>query len=277
MSIILIFLAGTGCRSLTPLEATQKILPRIVQLSIVTAINGSASKSLSIGSGILINKEGYIITANHLLLAGKKYMQQYSNGSPEKMAVIIAPPGMVGNKETIHPTPVNDFSVIDSDEEHDLALLKLETDYLISPKDGSLVPDYHFSNGISGSLVVGGASLTTKIESANDVALSGYLSENLNLYTKTGNVTSSKGESIENAVLTDILDIPIAQNISGIYETSLEPDRNLNGGTIFQIHNGSILGIGISLKKDKNGSDEIALIPSSIIKAVIASHKIVWE
>ena len=110
-------------------EAVERIRPSIVQIALMAndlsedllSKVGRPFLHIPLGSGFFVNEGGYVITANHVVDAGRQQIQQLPAGQ-KRLLVGLAHPNtenMRGNFTLVA------FDVLGNDTRHDLALLKL--------------------------------------------------------------------------------------------------------------------------------------------------------
>jgi len=113
----------------TAVYAASKVLPSIVGIKVeytVTSnfIQGMAQLSQAEGSGIIISKDGYILTNNHIINSSDSSIY-YEVSDATKVYVYLF------NDETAY-----EATIIGTDEETDLAVIKIEKDNLTAAELG---------------------------------------------------------------------------------------------------------------------------------------------
>jgi hypothetical protein len=278
--IISISFLLVSCAPLSPSQAIDKVSSRIVQIVFISqdTPDGRFTDTIVLGTGTIVNRDGYVITANHILGLGAEYIQQ-SKTPVNKLAIVIPPPDIVTNtgSSLSQQIVVNDFEVLDKDTIHDLALLKVKMEQFTSPLNGETISSVKYSNGTAGSLILGDSRLSKTIPINKDIAVSGYPIFDLKLETAPGRITSSNKLSLENAVLAESTAGMLSQNINDCYETNITSSPALSGCPAYIISNAAIIGIGINvIRDDTSSSPHIVIIPAEFIISLINRNNMDW-
>jgi Trypsin-like peptidase domain len=236
--------------------------------------NGQAVLVIPLGTGFLLNEDGYIITASHLLDLGQQYIQN-TQAETSELSIEILPPSGRGYAAAL-PSIINDFSVVATDAAHDLALLKLKMPVLvIAPGNGGPMT-IRYSDGSYGNLSLGNISFATNIATNTSVGLTGYPSNTLVPTTIKGEVTSAEISAAGIFTLTDTAslspnDLSVQYSISGYYRTDIKAGAFLSGSPVYATKNEAILGICINT----DGSAGTAVIvPSQYILDLMKNNNI---
>jgi hypothetical protein len=234
--------------------------------------NGQAVMVIPLGTGFLLNEDGYIITANHLLDLGERYIQN-TQAETAELSIEILPPSGRGYAAAL-PSITNDFSVVATDATHDLALSKLKMPVvIIAPGEGPMTIRY--SDGSYGNLALGNISFATNIAPSTPVGLTGFPSDTLVLTTIKGEVTSAEIAAAGNFTLTDTTSLPpndlsVQYSISGYCQTDIKADAFFSGSPVYATSNETILGICINT--DDNGTTVV--VPSQYILDLMKNNNI---
>ena len=104
----------------TSVAVAQKVLPSIVGIKIKYSVNSifGSSEAEATGSGIILNKDGYIITNNHVV-STESSSSYYSIEEASKMTVTL-----------YNDTTEYDAEIIGTDEYTDLAVIKIDSSNL---------------------------------------------------------------------------------------------------------------------------------------------------
>lgn len=255
-------------------QIIQSINPRIVQIVFVAQqMEGDLTFNITpIGTGFLVDNGGYVITANHLIDIGEQYMKQ-TQAETKKLAIVILPTSTIGNNQPVlQQVTTNDFDVAARDNKHDLALLKLKMTNSISPLNGKLLSEVHYSNGTSGTLSLGDAHFAKSISQNISVAMTGYPSNQLIPETKTGKVTSEEIPNINNSKLS-VATGCVTYNITDYYHTDIISVPGLSGSPVYSTRNGEIMGVCINIVQNEFDSSGItAIIPSRYISDLLENN-----
>ena len=254
---------------------TESINYRTVQIVFMSQqkADDTTSDMTPLGTGIIVNNNGYVITANHLIDAGEQYIQQ-SQAEIKKLGILIpfSPTIPEGNLPA-QPQQVNDFDVIARDENHDLALLKIKMAQSSTP-EGQLESVVFYSEGASGTLDISDAPFTTNISRDSPIAITGYISAQLTLATKTGKVTSEQIPGINNSLIS-VATGNFTYYVADYYQTDIASNSIFSGSPVYSISNMAIMGICISTSQDEfDNSGEIYIIPSVYVLDLLKNNNI---
>lgn len=112
----------------TAISVADKVLPSVVGIEVDFSVSDnfsrfsaatSARTSTATGSGVIISKEGYILTNNHVIDSSSSSTRQYTVSEANKVLVYL-----YGEDEAV------EAKIIGSDSITDLAVLKIEKDGL---------------------------------------------------------------------------------------------------------------------------------------------------
>lgn len=112
----------------TAISVANKVLPSVVGIEVDFSVSDnfsrfsaatSARTSTATGSGVIISKEGYILTNNHVIDSSSSSTRQYTVSEANKVLVYL-----YGEDEAV------EAKIIGSDSITDLAVLKIEKDGL---------------------------------------------------------------------------------------------------------------------------------------------------
>ncbi len=113
----------------TGVSVAQKVLPSVVGIKVTYPVrsywSGNSSTVEAAGSGVIISKDGYILTNNHVISASSSESSYYSIGEATEITVKLY------NDETTYPA-----TVVGSDAKTDLAVLKINKDNLTAAELG---------------------------------------------------------------------------------------------------------------------------------------------
>jgi len=232
-----------GYESTISTSKIENINFRTVQIVFVQTEGEETTGITSIGTGFILNSNGYVITSNHLIDTGDQYVQE--NESVRMAAVIQSPPDVSSGPYSFVAT--NNFEIIAIDSEHSLALLKLDMPELISPFHGERFSSVHYYNHISGNLNVGTADFTGSVSEGTSIAVMGFPYDGFVTQTFTGEITSEEA--------------------SGIYNTDIISDFNLSGSPVYSSSTGKIIGMCIC-----DSSSKTTIIPASYIEDLLDSN-----
>jgi len=224
--------------------AIERIRPAIVQVRFqAVGLSDELRRSLgrplavhALGTGFLVNVDGYAITARHVLQLGQQIAGRIEADRKEILIGLASPntENMRGNFSLV------DFDEVDEDVHHDLALLKLRR----NPFKGEVAR-------VIGNipLIFGAARLNpSRPEDGTAIAISGYpLSESV-LVTNVGWMATSW------SFVTQEVPIPGAPErlgrpqIADVYLADVEVNPGNSGGPVYSITDATVIGICVASK-----------------------------
>jgi hypothetical protein len=224
-------------------ESIEDIGYRTVQIVFVQTDGDETTDITSIGTGFIMNNNGFIITSGDVVNKGEQYVQSSSTG---KMAAVIPSPAVTAGNVYTGFVTTNDLEVVAVDNEHNMALLKLEFASMSSTFFGNRISSVNYHNNVSGTLKVGQAGFTCGNYGGCSIAVTGFSSDEFIVETVTGEITSEKSY--------------------GVYDTNIFTDSNLSGSPVYLTANGKIIGICVC-----DSSGEIIVVSSRYINGLLNS------
>jgi S1-C subfamily serine protease len=232
-------------------EAIERIRPSVIQI-IFSAHElseelrkkvGSPFISVHIGTGFLLNKDGYAITAYHVITSGQQLIQDDKNykAGKKRIQIGLAQPLSENFRANFN---LVDFDVIDTDPRHDLALLKLKQNPFSGQVHSGIV-----INGLEIPMVFDTATLNpTRPKDGEAIALSGYPLRNAILISNAGWLaTSWSYDTVEQQV-------PGARpgftmpDIGDIYLADVTVNHGNSGGPVYLVSNASVIGMAVAFQ-----------------------------
>src|SRR5581483_821033 len=168
--------------------AVERVRPAVVQIVLAAEglpqdVEKRVGRSFllgAIGTGFLVNEDGYVVTANHVLETGQKLIRESGAVPAARKRLLV---GLVQQvTEFSHPHFIQlEFDLVDTDPRHDLALLKLRLNPFRGEVLGPIIA------GKSTAIVVGTVTLrAARPKDGEPIGLSGYPLANPVLITKGG-------------------------------------------------------------------------------------------
>ena len=279
VSAIVLGLWQLTAKNITPV--IESINYRTVQIVFVSQQKaGNTTYDITpIGTGIIVNNDGYVITAGHFIDAGQQYMQQ-SQAEIKKLGIIIpapsiapgvfiAPSGVFGGSEP--PQLTNDFIVIARDTTPDLALLQIKMSSIIVPEQGS-EDEVYYTQDVAGTLNVGTVHFIIGISKNSSVAITGYTSEQTIPETKTGKVLSKEIPTISNEKV-DVTTGDVTFNFTDYYQTDITANSIFSGSPVYSTGDEKVIGIAISSSQsESDDSGTVDIIPTKYIMDLLKKH-----
>lgn len=239
-------------------EAVEHVRPSITQISLLaTDLSdivrqvGRPLLSIPLGTAFLVNTKGYVITARHVIEHGRRCIDEIQ-ASEKQIHVGLAQPNtenMRGNFTLV------DFDVIDEDERHDLALLKLKRNPFRGEVHSGIV-----IQGKSVPLIFGTATLDpSRPNDAVAVAISGYPLGEPVLVTNVGWMATSWSFEIAEIPVLGAPEWFRKPDVSDTFLADVQVNRGNSGGPVYMVESGAVIGVCVSSKpapvRDQQGND----------------------
>lgn len=235
------------------------VKPRTVQL--VSLNNGNRTP---LGTGFLLNNDGYVITAGHLLDPVWEHLRQPTGGAFENLVIVVTPPN--GSDLRADP-PINGVFFISRDRQHDLALLKLQLQPFLSFY-GETIWFVNYGDGSGSKLNVGNAQFANNISQNSSIGVIGYFLNHTNPQTTAGNVISGKKPSTLSSTIASNSGL-VTFNISDYYATNVLSNTITSGSPVFSTLDGTLLGMAVNVIQSGNNTGTTVIIPGQYISDLL--------
>lgn len=254
----------TGCRgnAIVPKKATEDVRPYITQIILIV----DNQKIATLGTALLINADGYAVTAAHILAIGEQQLSQIQSEN-KKMAIMVpTPQGAPGAAPEPLTLPVNNFQILERDE-YDLALLRIEMTQVINPLNGEISPSLKYINGVSGTLNIEPLKLASGYPKPGDaIAISVYPDQSLRLVTERGVINTGVGEIPKIRVFSANGQF-IEQKLAYHYTTDVKA-KGLSGAPAY-LRNNTIIGLAVETGGEIGDTRETLLLPVSYLRELV--------
>jgi len=272
-------------------QAVESIKPSIVQISF-TALDisedmrsrlGRSFFTQPIGTGFLVDTEGHIITARHVIQEGNKLVERIS-ATRKQLNIGFSQENsenMRGNFVLV------DFDIVDEDNRHDLILLKLRS----NPFKGEVHSMFMIDNK-EWPLLFGMVTLNpNRPKDGVAIGVSGYPLNQTVLVTNAGWLATSWGYEQE------ILPVPnwfYEPNIADFYLADIQANPGNSGGPVYLIENATVIGVCVGILRtnawDQDGnivtinhkevyysSGLTKVIPVRYLIELLVRHNVNWK
>lgn len=282
----------SGAMKLT--QAVDQIRPTIVQISFVaTGLSEEVRRQVgrpfvifSLGTGFLVNPDGYAITARHVIQGGREILKQMQAGQ-KRILVGLAQPNtenMRGNFNLV------DFDLVDEDDQHDLALLKLKQN--------------PFKGEVRSGIVIGGQEVpllfgipTLSLSRPKDgeaIGISGYPLGEPVLVTNAGWMATSWSFEIADVPVPGAPEWFRRPEIADAYLADVEVNRGNSGGPVYLIETAAVVGVAVGSRpapvRDRQGNNvsikgrELVyssgltiVVPTRYVTDLLRKHNLKWS
>ncbi len=241
--------------SLDLTQATAAIRDTIVQIDIVSPnISGLYEP---IGSGFLVSRDGYVVTAGQVIRRAETRLRQIPV-TEKHLAVAIPNPRRPGSLDPGSFTFVV-FDIVEADDQSDVALLKLIRNPFGAGPLATSVKTVEFAG--------------TEPRNGEAVAVSGYPYPEATLVTDSGIVTNATATIPGRALMP---------RFSGnTYRLDLEANAGNAGAPVYEVATGKVTGICTTAFQEAAASQGRApvrfqtnVVPARYIVQMLKKHKI---
>src|SRR5437870_9826283 len=264
-------------------EAIDRIRPSIVQITFfASSFSDEVRRRLGrpfvkapLGTGFFVHRDGYVVTANHVIELGNRLSRQME-AQEKRMQIGMAltnSGNMRGNFSMI------DFDLAVSDARHDIALLRLRNNpFRGEVHSGIVIGDREVP------LAFGLPDLDSgRPKEGASVGISGYpLSESV-LVTNSGHIASVWSYDVAEMPVPGAPEWFRMPDIADTYLVDSEVNPGNSGGPVYLVESAEIIGICVATKpapvRDEQGNpvsiNETKLYYSSGLTVVIQSRYVI--
>lgn len=227
----------------------------------------------TLGTGFLVNSDGYVITAHHVIESGRRIAEQIQAGQ-KRILVGLAQPNtenMRGNFSVV------DCEMIDEDTRHDLALLKLKRN--------------PFKGEVRSGIVIGDKEVPLLFSTATlnphrpkdgaAVGISGYPLGEPVLVTNAGWMATSWAFEIKEVPVPGAPEWFRMPDVADAYLTDVEVNPGNSGAPVYLVENATVIGVCVGSKlapiRDQHGNiEEPKLFYSSGLTVVVPVRYVIY-
>jgi S1-C subfamily serine protease len=243
----------------------------------------------SLGTGFLVNADGYVMTAQHVINAGRALSQQ-TGAQQVRLVIGVAAPPIDRRELQVRGNFVHyEFETVDGDPRHDLALLKPKA----NPFTQSLTLIKLSDQEISTSPKIAAITRERPRDGAA-VAVSGYPLGEPVLVTNAGwmaSVWSYNTVSVTIPGMPEWLRLP---DSADSYLADLTANPGNSGGPIYLAENGAVIGVCIASKptvitdeqnqpvtvdgrKLRYSAGLTIVVPAEYVVALLEKNSLTWS
>jgi S1-C subfamily serine protease len=271
-------------------QAIEQIRPSVVQILLLATdfseiLRGEVLPFVShvLGTGFLVNPDGFAITAHHVIEGGHSIAEQIQAGQKQILVGLAQPntENMRGNFAVV------DFEVIEKDVRHDLALLKLKRNpFKGEVRSGIVIGDKEVP------LLFGTAMLNPKRpKDGAAVGISGYPLGEPVLVTNAGWMATSWAFEIKEVPVPGAPEWFCMPDIADAYLADVEVNPGNSGAPVFLVENATVIGVCIGSKlapiRNQQGNVEepklfyssglTVVVPVSYVIELLKKHHLTWS
>jgi S1-C subfamily serine protease len=224
-------------------EAVDRIRPSVVQIGLIAVGLGHGVRNQGwrpfirrpLGTGFLVNPDGHVITARHVVEQGHQLARQIQASSKEMLAGLAIPntENMRGNFSGVP------FDVVAEDALHDLALLKLRA----NPFRGEVRSGF-VVQGEEVPLPVTVATLNPRRPRDGDaVGVSGYPLGQPVLVSNVGWMATSWSFEIEEVAVPGAPESFLRPEVADTFLADLQANPGNSGGPVYLTDSASVIGV----------------------------------
>jgi S1-C subfamily serine protease len=188
------------------------------------ALGGRAVVSRPLGTGFLVDDQGHVVTAQHVLKGAKDVAADFPHADIH-IGIGLAYPNSDQLRGNFRVTP---FEVLEEDNEHDLALLRMRVNPFSGEIDAGIEVD-----GRTVKPSYGVSSLRTRRPRDGDpICVSGYPLGEPVMVTNGGMVASSWSVQLDDY-----------SNLRDVYLGDVQSNPGNSGGPVYDSTDGAVLGV----------------------------------
>ena len=227
-------------------EAIESVRGAIVQVSLFAFDRegnyrerwGKSFLAEPIGTGFLVNEDGIVVTANHVLLQGRRAIAALPDA---RLQIGFPQPNsdnMRGNFTTVG------YDVLLQDDLHDVAVVKVQQNpFQGEVRSGIRIGDTDLPMSFS----------TVRLDPARPVdgtpiAVSGYPLSSSVLVSTSGHVASSWGFEIKEVEVPNARTGFTMPEVSDAYIGDVEVNGGNSGGPVYRVKDGAVIGVCVAVR-----------------------------
>lgn len=272
-------------------EAVDHIRPAAVQISFhATGLSDEAREQVGrpfvaapLGTGFFVNADGYVVTARHVLEAGRQAAERIQ--ADQKDTVVgLAQPNTENMRGNFSIVP---FDVVDEDARHDLALLRLKANpFAGEVRSGIVVGDKEVP------VLFGTATLNDGRPSDGEaVGISGYPLGQPVLVTNAGWMATSWSFDIQEVAVPEAPEWFRRPDIADTFLADVEVNPGNSGGPVYLAEDASVIGVCrgslLSPVRDQQGNVDsrrlhyssglTIVVPARYVIELLRKHGLNWS
>jgi S1-C subfamily serine protease len=277
-------------KTLSVAEAVEQVKPSIIQISVVVKdMNlNPMRQDMVLGTGFLVSREGYVITANHVVsVSAIPVKNRDRNGTvaqilypvnPSMMRIGVPMPEINTAQVKVQGAfNVFEFDIVEQDNRHDLALLKFRKNPFDIKFTGGIKAGDNVIN--TASRVISAKIAKSKPKDGEQIIISGYPGVATTLVTTVGHVaTTGETDFGEIEVPSPFPQIPglIKQfDVMDLYLGDITANPGNSGGPVYLSKTGEVIGVCTAIKLVRNYYAGLAiLVPIRYAVELLQKHKI---
>lgn len=273
-------------------EAIEIIRTSVVQISATVVAGTEADRarlhgknflSRPLGTGFFVSEEAHVLTAQHVVDGARRVISEWPQ-SQVQIGIGLAVPNSENMRANFH---IVGFDVVEEDDRHDIALLKLSQ----NPFEGE-IPPMIVINGESIGAMYGVPMLqTTRPRDGEPIAVSGYPLGETVLVTNAGIVASSWSVTRAEVAHPTVPDVTLP-DLRDTYLADVQTNPGNSGGPAYSTLDGAVIGVLVAgrLTEVTAGDQPVAvnglpvladaglslLVPIKYAVEMLERHRVAW-
>ena len=225
-------------------EAIDQIRPAVVQIRVEPPQPGATGDERVIGTGFWVDDGGLLLTARHVIEAGKALVAQIQGS---RLALGLAIPNLTGPPITIRASfEIMDAEVVEEDPRHDLALLRAPRNPFQSGRPSGV---HQVGNGWGVNALYGLCRLdTASVRDGERIAVSGYPLAEPALITTSGGIASAFGtesQQVQHPSAPPGFTVP---DVADSYMADVAVNPGNSGGPVYRVAGGGVVGVCVAFR-----------------------------
>jgi S1-C subfamily serine protease len=224
-------------------DAIDQIRPAVVQIRVEPPRSDSTNRERVIGTGFWVDDGGLLLTARHVIEAGKALIGQMQGS---RLALGLAIPNLTGPITIRASFEIMDAEVVEEDPRHDIALLRAPSNPFQSGRPSGV---HQMGTGFVVNSLYGISSLDVKpVRDGERIAVSGYPLAEPALITTSGGIASAFGTEVQQIQPPSAPAGFTVPDVADSYLADVAVNPGNSGGPVYRVVDGTVIGVCVAFR-----------------------------